>query len=84
MPVSRVQLFCPVLLQAQPSCPSISNLLVSCVKAKYIYADVRESHNTRGNKASQNVSAFSEKKTKAKWPKDIFQILNIVIEIQGL
>lgn len=35
------------------------------------------------NKASQNVSTFSETKTKAKWLKDIFQILNIVIEIQG-
>lgn len=44
-----------------------------------------ESHITPGgNKASQSVSTFSEKKTKAKWTKDIFQILNIVIEIQGL
>lgn len=44
-----------------------------------------ENHITPGgNKASQSVSTLSEKKTKAKWMKDSFQILNIVIEIQGL
>lgn len=44
-----------------------------------------ENHITLGgNKAKQNVSAFSEKKTEARGPKDTFQIFNIVIEIQGL
>lgn len=70
--------------QTQPSAPSFSCQPVSCVRDEYIGADVRQSHNTEGKKASQNVSTFSEKKTKAKWPEDVFQILNIVIEIQSL
>ena len=83
MPLS-LELSCSVLPTDSAVCPFL--LIPACIKcqSEYIGADVRESHNTKGNKASQNVSAFSEKKTKAKRPKDTFQILNVVIEIQGL
>lgn len=83
MPLS-LELSCSVLPIDLAVCPFL--LIPACIKcqSEYIGADVRESHNTKGNKASQNVSAFSEKKTKAKRPKDTFQILNVVIEIQGL
>lgn len=83
MPLS-LELSCSVLPTDSAVCPFL--LIPACIKcqSEYIGADVRESHNTKGNKASQNVSAFSEKKTKAKRQKDTFQILNVVIEIQGL
>ena len=80
MPLS-VKLSCYVLPTDSAVCPFL--LTPACIKcqSEYIGGDVRESHNTEGNKASQNVSAFSEKKTKvfSSFTGEFYQIFNIEI-----